>query len=183
MNNFLNFTSTHVDTFSELNSIAKKHNCTIRLYVGDDHSTEAEDVIDTFKERYDLSNSGAEELVSIFEMQNPQLHLESICFELAEQTDSGIKYHKLSYTEGYVCCELYESSSKHIYGISDELQDWFDNYWEDPDSGFIHKSFAYTEVTGFNGATTYVYREGMALKFFGDLVCDYLHEPRIVKVY
>lgn len=28
-----------------------------------------------------------------------------------------------------------------------------------------------------------VYREGMALKFFGDLVCDYLGEERIVRTY
>lgn len=183
MNNILSFTTAHVDTLSELNSIAKKHKCTIRLYVGDSNSIETEDVIDILKERYDLSSPAAEELASNFEMQNPQSHLTSVCFELAEPADSGTKYHKLSYTEGYICCELYESSSKHIYGISDELQNWFDNYWEDPDSGFIHKSFSYTKVTGFNGATADVYREGMALKFFGDLVCDYLNEPRIVKVY
>lgn len=28
-----------------------------------------------------------------------------------------------------------------------------------------------------------VYREGMALKIFGDLVCDYLGEERIVRTY
>jgi hypothetical protein len=183
MNNILTFNSTHIDTLSELNSIAKKHNCTIRLYVGDNNSIEAEDIIDVFKEQYELSNPAAEELVSNFEIQNPQSYLASICFELAEQTENGTMYHQLSYIEGYVCCELYESYGRFIDDISDELQSWFDNYWEDPDGGFIHKSFSYTKVKGFNGATADVYREGMALKFFGDLVCDYLDEPRIVKVY
>jgi len=180
MNNILSFTTAHVNTLSELNSIAKKHNCTIRLYVGDSNSIEIEDIIDTFKERYDLSTTAAEELDFNYEIQNPQLHLSSACFELAERTENGTNYHQLSYIEGYVCCELSESCG---YDISDELQNWFDNYWEDPDSGFIYKSFSYTKVTGFNGATADVYREGMALKFFGDLVCDYLSEPRIVRVY
>jgi len=44
-----------------------------------------------------------------------------------------------------------------------------------------------TIINGFGNETKVVdyrvYREGMALKFFGDLVCDYLEEPRIVESY
>ena len=41
-----------------------------------------------------------------------------------------------------------------------------------------------TTIKGFDGLEhPSVYREGMALKFFGDLVCDYLGEERIVRVY
>ena len=48
----------------------------------------------------------------------------------------------------------------------------------------LYRSFGETKVTGFPGQERpNVYREGMALKFFGDLVCDYLGEERIVRTY
>ena len=54
----------------------------------------------------------------------------------------------------------------------------------DADIRMLYRSFGETKVTGFpEQEHPSVYREGMALKFFGDLVCDYLGEERIVRTY
>ena len=61
--------------------------------------------------------------------------------------------------------------------LTDEYIDKDEQYWSYETTD--------TVVRGFDGVSTYinVYREGMALKFFGDLVCDYLGEPRIIRTY
>ena len=72
--------------------------------------------------------------------------------------------------------------------VDDETQEWIDENCEDgwgTNDYSFYDDGDYTKVIGFKGVKTKVnvYREGMAVKNFGDLVCDYLHEPRIIKNY
>ena len=49
---------------------------------------------------------------------------------------------------------------------------------------YKYVSFSETKIKGFEKQEhSNVCREAMALKVFGDLVCDYLGEERIVRVY
>ena len=68
--------------------------------------------------------------------------------------------------------------------LKDETRDFFsvNESWE----WALFKETADQRIHGFEGVDTSeinVYREGMTLKFFGDLVCDYLGEERIKEVY
>lgn len=72
--------------------------------------------------------------------------------------------------------------------LSKETEEFLeDNDYESSDDGgkrLLYVSFSETKIKGFDKQEhPSVYREGMALKFFGDLVCDYLGEERIVRVY
>ena len=126
----------------------------------------------------------ADKLLEAFDINNPILTHDNVCFELVEHLDDGHwKYNQMVYNVYFIQFELREN----IYpDIDEELQEWLD---ENCEIGYRDYYFydegAYTKVYGFNGVETKVnvYREGMAVKNFGDLVCDYLHEPRIIKTY
>lgn len=65
-----------------------------------------------------------------------------------------------------------------------EIPEKYLNWTVKGDELLIYCRLGETEVTGFpNQERPNVYREGMALKFFGDLVCDYLGEERIARTY
>ena len=67
--------------------------------------------------------------------------------------------------------------------IAENRADWDDNGILD-DKVVLFARLDETVIKGFNGLEhPNVYRAGMALKFFGDLVCDYLKEERIVRSY
>ena len=72
---------------------------------------------------------------------------------------------------------------------SDELIEWLqlhDHLWG-TEVYTIHESHNPTIIHGFGNEKRIedfrCYRSGMAVKFFGDLVCDYLGEPRVNRVY
>ena len=105
-------------------------------------------------------------------------------FELFDTTNKT--HHTLSYYQG---TESIEYTLDYLEELSYEADSFLENNlvdWQsmDDDNLLISRSLDKTKVTGFPGQETpCVYREGMALKCFGDLVCDYLKEPRIDRAY
>lgn len=92
--------------------------------------------------------------------------------------------------------ELDDSNSEHDEEETDEHVDprieQLENFrkWLNEESseygGYIHFGKSPTEIRGFGKKTITdgrVYREGMALHYFTELVCEYLKEPMIHNTY
>lgn len=125
-----------------------------------------------------------EELQDKGEFLNQNYCKTSMFFELFDANNST--YNILTYSDGeqsvyykrYYCEDL---SAEAEAFLEDNLVEW---QTMNGDELLIYCRLGGTEVTGFpNQEHPNVYREGMALKFFGDLVCDYLGEERIARTY
>lgn len=180
----VHFTSTHINTICELNEIAKKHNCKLYISTMSKNNVIDEPLLDIFEFLKD-NDSGftdeiGEEIRNHFSICDAFFSHDYVCFELLE----GDKSHSLTYHE-YEMGFSFDESLHNIYfnPLSDEAQEWIDNAsLED----YFHENFDDTTINGFDGVDTkniYAYREGIALKIFGDLVCEYLNEPKIERVY
>lgn len=184
----VHFTSTHINTICELNELAKKHGCRLYISAGNHRNSNSDAVNEIFEFLRDandhendleLTDDMIEELIDYYDFENAYFSADNVCFELLE----GNKSHSLTYflyeMGFYTDVNPYDKWQE----LSKEAEDWaFENF----DSSYFYKETDKTIIRGFEGVDTTkvnVYREGMALKFFGDLVCDYLKEPRIEKVY
>lgn len=176
----IDFYNSHVETICELKELANKHNCTIKFGVQNNFNPELgfSDCADFFPENI------LEDLEKCGNITKGWRNETRLWFELYDRNTE--RYNNLTYTEGdyYIEYDRYYSEE-----VTEETQDWIEENvadWSDPidDHLTFCKSFGDTYISGFNGAKTPdVYREGMALKFFGDLVCDYLGEKRIERTY
>lgn len=177
----INFYGAHVQTLSDLNELAKKHNCTITFGIDNLFDRGADWSIYNCPKRIinELENKGS---VNYDEDLTTGIRY---WFELYDKTKDVS--NTLTYTKGFAKRvyevdydqELSESAKNWIEEI---LLDWQDI--SDDDKYELWTDFGGTTMTGFKGRKKPdVYREGMLLKFFGDLVCEYLHEPYIVRTY
>lgn len=176
----VHFTSAHLQTLCELKSIADKHNCIINF--GVDSLNDSEEV--DFESFDGLTKEILEELDNKGKFENPKYNINWLWFELIDKNNNS--YHALSYREG-------EQSITYILDHLEELSYEADSFLEnnlvcwqtmDDDELIITSRLDRTNMTGFPGQEKPdVYREGMVLKFFADLVCDYLKEERIERVY
>ena len=183
----LDLYSTHLETLAQLQEIAKKHNCHINVSIGENHNLSLDDFtdcIDMLIQQNKITENIADKLTQAFDIDNPIFLHDNVCFELIEHLEDGQwKYNQMVYN---VYSMHFELSENLWADIDDELQERIDENCErDYKNYYFYDDGAYTKVYGFKGVETKVnvYREGMAVKNFGDLVCDYLHEPRIIKTY
>ena len=187
-------TPTHLDTIMQLIEIAHKHKCQIfissgkRHYPYKDEATQA--VYEYCCDKKGLPENLKEELGDKIDVDEASFLHEWICFELVERDPDGfLKTNHLTYSSYEM--GLFGKADKDPWadGLSQEAEDWLSDHCPSYDPCFSGPVILFSEtddsVYGFEGVDTKVnvYREGMAVKFFGDLVCDYLHEPRIEKVY
>lgn len=173
----------HIKTLIKLQAIAEKHNCSISFGTTDNDDSEAD--FEDFKDYYDeLTDKICSEMVDNLQAISVRLFTSNYWFELYDGNKN--KYNNLTYTtiEGYAeFDEDYNSDD-----ISEETQEFIANNMEEYDYGnpILQFNSSKQTIRGFEGvdkSQINVYREGMLLKFFGDLVCDYLGEERIVEVY
>lgn len=186
----LDLYSTHLETLAQLQEIAKKHNCHINVCIGENHSlgfddyADCNDCIDMLIKQKLIKKNIAKKLTKAFDINHPILTHDNVCFELIEHLEDGQwKYNQMVYNVYLIHFELSETINAYI---DEELQEWVDEHCDsDYNNYYFYDEGTYTEIHGFKRVKTKVnvYREGMAVKNFGDLVCDYLHEPRIIKTY
>ena len=181
----VDFTETHLDTLCELKALAEKHNCSIRFGVYNSSG------FISYEKFIGYSKNIIEELQNrgVFYTDTEQGSSTDLWFELFDPNNAKRHYHSLSYLEGWqsVEYELYYDVDDDN-PLSKEAEKFLeDNDYEFSDGGekkLLYLRFSETKIKGFEKQEhPNVYREGMALKFFGDLVCDYLGEERIVEVY
>ena len=110
---------------------------------------------------------------------------DSFWFELYDKEKD--KSHTMSYCE---CDCGFKIETDFDYEENELLENFIDEHrseYCDCGENLFRFENAPTIIYGFGYDGRHIdgrcYREGMALKFFGDLVCDYLNEPRIERVY
>jgi len=158
--------SNHMKTLSELTALAEKHNCTIELYT-QNYDENISDVPDTFK----LDNKSKKIIEN--HSSEGRYNFSSICLELHDISKGT--YCRLNYIEE-ILCGFIEDSDELDEDTKEELDLNSDNYF------YLREE--YDEIEGFKGVEEHgCYREGMVVKYFGDMVCDYLKEPRIIRTY
>lgn len=179
------FSSTHLQTLCDLKALAEKHGCSITFGV------DSSDDFIGYEKFTDYSENIIEELRNRghFWTDTEKGSTVSLWFELFDPNNEKRHYQNLTYFSGWQAVE-YEPDDDidDDNPLSKEAEEFLeDNAYEECDYGrknLLYTSFADTEIRGFEGHEhPNVYREGMALKFFGDLVCDYLGEERIVRTY
>lgn len=180
----IEFTGAHMETLCELKALAEKHGC--RITFGVDSWTGVDPEFNQFA---DYTTGIYEELNDKGVLSNGIIDMTKFWFQLYDPKNEERHYHYLEYSEGeqvityepWACKEICEELSEEAENFIEENRaDWS----EDLDEVTLSARLGGTVMKGFDGfEKPNVYREGMLLKFFGDLVCDYLKEERIVRNY
>ena len=172
----IEFYDAHMKTLNKLYEMAKKHECIINFGMNDIHE-EAFDWI-LFAEQNHIENDDVmQDLVDNLDTYRDTTYGASYWFELYD-SNTG-KRNIINYCDYVSYCnyeEPYKCSDEAV-----EILEEFSDY-----SHYLECRCATTNFYGWEGVDTseaQVYRSGMLLKFFGDLVCDYLGEERIKEVY
>ena len=175
------FGSPHIKTLIKLQELAQKHDCTISFGVNVINDTDECDW-DILAKQYNMSDSVREDLEDNLEITKSETTGYHYWFELRDHRDKDKTiYNTLVYTDLniYVSYDYINTDN-----LSDESREWLED--NNDYEGYLGGYYDDTTIKGFKGVDTSdigVYREGIALKYFGDLVCDYLGEERIVEVY
>lgn len=178
--------SVHINTLSKLHEIAKKYNCIINLEVRTNQSNEIEDVVEWLCDYGKIS-----EKVKNFIIENTEIQercncvVEQFILTLRDRrTGKDIhNYHTYTEINGFID---FDSIDHDLYDGDDELEEFFEdaedgNSWYEYD--FNNNSYRGWEGLDTKSGNYHTYRNGMHIKFFGDLVCDYLGEEKIEEVY
>lgn len=179
----VDFGSSHIETLADLIKIAEKHNCKITFGFDSHHETDIDEDI--------LKKCGFTDEDLAFIRNNMNIYscdstLDRIWFELYDENNKT--YNNMIYIESSTYFVVGEDGCSIEYP-SYELTTKLEEHDEMTEIGVytILESYNPTIIHGFGNKEKVedyrVYRSGMALKFFGDLVCDYLNEPRIQRTY
>lgn len=184
----IDFCNSHMETLADLMKIAEKHNCTITFGVTSHGDREIDDDV--------LKKNGfkAELLTELYEkmeVKDAASTFDKVWFQLHEKDTKTC--HTMAFIENITYAIVEKIDECHIWSDdenpSDELIAKLEELDELLEIGVytINQSYNPTIIYGFGNKEKVedfrVYRPGMALKFFGDLVCDYLKEPRIQRYY
>lgn len=180
----MNFSSTHVETLCDLQALAKKHNHRISFSCDYSHS-------DELNTELLLKNNIPEHMIEILEDEDCVENIETISQSsrlwFALMDNKSDTTHTMEYRQEtmYFVFRILDPEEYSMESFTDYCYQTFEEGFDDTFyDGFTHYP---TIIQGFGNKEKIidnrVYREGMALKFFGDLVCDYLGEPRIKRVY
>lgn len=181
----IDFGLSHMETLADLMKIAEKHNCKITF--GFATSPEREINEDILK-RNGFADELIEEIKDKMTINDAVSSFDKVWFELYDQNNKT--HSSLTYIESGTYFVL-PKDNYYLFseGISEELENLLmehDEFYR-ADEYVIHECYNPTIINGFGNEGKIedfrVYRSGMALKFFGDLVCDYLKEPRIERCY
>lgn len=179
----IEFTNAHMETLCELKALAEKHGCRVTFGVDSWTGVDPE-----FEEFSNYTSKIHEELDDKGSFSNGVIDVTKFWFQFYDPNNKDRQYHYLEYSEGeqtitYELLSFEELSEEAESFIEENRADWCDGGLMD-DEVVLFARLGGTTIKGFEGLEhPSVYREGMALKFFGDLVCDYLGEERIVRTY
>lgn len=184
----IEFYNNHIETLCDLKALADKHGC--RLSFGVDHDEEnGATSFDSFDCIFD--NEHNRDIIDDLDRcgyidDESRIKTTRFWFELYDPNNEERHYHLMSYVETTAYVKYYEWScetpkDETAQFIEENEADWFPI---GDDAHIFYYSKCDTIIKGFEKQEhPSVYRSGMALKFFGDLVCDYLGEQRIQRVY
>lgn len=179
----IEFMSAHMETLMELKQLAEKHGCRITFGVDSWTGVDPE-----FEEFDGYTSEIYKELNDKGTFYGGVIDTTKFWFQLCDPNNKERRYHYLEYSEGeqmitYELLSFEELSKKAEEFIEENRAEWDEDGTID-DKVILSTRLGGTTIKGFDGLEkSNVYREGMALKFFGDLVCDYLGEERIVRTY
>lgn len=178
------FYTEHIQTLADLQKLAEKHNCKIAFGFtsGAFDEDEKQDLLDI------LGCKGIvrEEIDNEFSLSLKQGAYTKVYFELYDRTKDT--YNVLTYYEHELLVSL-ENKSSFYPQYSDETEQWLEENktdWSyDINDCYIFNETSKEEVRGFKGVKKEwnIYRPGIMLAVFAQLVCDYLGEERIVRSY
>ena len=180
----LDFCSNHMETLADLMKIAEKHNCRIAFGI---NTSSSSDIDEDILKKHSFTDELIAEMRDKMTINDVSSSFDKVWFELYDQESK--KHNTMAYIESGTYFVLPKDDYYLIHGISEELETLLDEHDEcyRSDEYVIHECYNPTIIHGFGNEKKVedfrVYRSGMALKFFGDLVCDYLKEPRISRVY
>ena len=180
----IDFGQSHMETLSDLMKLAEKHNC--RITFGFASSPEQEIDEDILKKN-GFKDEHIEEMKEKMTIDDAVSSFDKLWFELYDKNNKT--HNTMVFIESSTYFVLPRDDYYLIHGISYDLENLLDEHDEfcRSDEYVIHESYNPTVIHGFGNEGKIedfrVYRSGMALKFFGDLVCDYLKEPRITRSY
>lgn len=187
----INFTSTHLETLCELKAIAEKHNCKINFGVQTIDYNEVYGELDLEMLRhFGFTDSDIMYINDYMRINHHSELVETVWFELIEKKADKTSIHQMSYGVNTIDL-LIDRNNLGLYSqpdnesVIEKLEEHSLDY--DNHDYVISESCDKTWVHGFGNdkdiEDNRVYRFDMALKYFADLVCDYLGEPRIERVY
>lgn len=184
----ISFCKAHMETLAYLMKLAEKHDC--RIHFGFDTNYDRE-LDKDIAERHGLTDALHQEMDEKMNISDSASTFSKIWFELYDMTTES--YSSMAYIESstYFLVEKlgeYDFRSEEDQP-SEELITWLEEH--DKMWGYEHytinESHNPTIIHGFGNEKPIedyrCYRSGMALAYFSDLVCDYLKEPRIHRVY
>ena len=180
----IDFGRSHMETLADLMRIADKHSCVITFGIG---SSPSIDLDEELLEKSGLTSELIEEMRDKKQITEVASLFDKAWFELYDKRNNT--HSTLAYIESSTHFVVSRDNYSLFEEVSADLEEWLDDHddFGRPDEYFIMVSHNPTIIHGFGNKEKIedfrVYRSGMALKFFGDLVCDYLKEPRIVRSY
>lgn len=184
------FSSIHLETLVNLQALAKKHDCKISFGCRSDTDKQVNNEV--------LRENGASEEIieKIFNnwaydisINNIQSTNEQIWFQLYDP--NGEKhYNVMTYNENRTYFEVefdYNFEEENNKDLVEWLEEHSVDWNDDRDKYIICLDDNSTTISGFGYEEEHkdyrVYREGMALHYFTELVCNYLNEPIIKRTY
>lgn len=193
------FNDAHLDTIAKLKALVEKHGMKIRFGTDTSVSTDLSSVdFDEYmsSDASKLFDDNSDEIVERFDANV----FEKLWFELFDPKpkEKMGRYHTMAYIESdisFVLCDDWESNIKYDSSehesqdddnksIYSEMIEWINN---NSYGSTMSVSDSRTVINGFGNDKEVidhrVYREGMALHFFTELVCKYLNEPMIENTY
>ena len=179
----IDFGSNHMETLVDLQALAEKHNCKITFGFDSHHET---DIDEDILKKHSFTDEDIDFIRNNMNVNSCDSTFDRMWFELYDKNNKT--YNNMIYIESstYLVVEIDDYSLEYP---SDELTAKLEEHDEMTEIGAytIIESYNPTIIHGFGNKEKVedyrVYRSGMALKFFGDLVCDYLNEPRIQRTY
>lgn len=178
------FYEAHIKTICDLQKLAEKHNC--KLVFGTRNNSFDNEIDESFLEEYlNCPEDIAKEICKKCYFEDIRGDYTNSFFELYDKTKD--KYNTLTYFTLLVAFKI---------GISDDLSTraevWLldnsknDEYgYADDGEYFMYVDITKEDIQGFEGIKKegHIYRPGIMLAVFTQLVCDYLGEERIVRTY
>lgn len=198
----ITFGDTHIDTLIKLKELAAKHGMMIRFgtessFEIDEDVTLLDEVLNFKKHELDYLDDNSFEIIK----GDVQHKFNKIWFELYEprQNENKPKHHTMSYTQEEVFCLLEDDWKEYIERDIDMLkleeneegakivEGVLEKFEDNAEEDYLTASTSPTIIFGFGKEEKRedyrVYRSGMALHYFMELVCDYLGEPHILNTY
>lgn len=192
----IDFYTSHMETLRDLQNLAEKHNCKIHFGFYSDNNEELD--YDDLR-RHNVPKSIISKIINedfmyndYIEVNNIKSSFEDFWFELYDPNNNERHYHTMSYrcysnyfeiAPGYEFDKWDDKNQKFIDWCDEHQVDWN----SDSDKWIFNLTTSPTIINGFQYKKEHsdfrVYRDGMALNYFAELVCKYLKEPMIERTY